>query len=96
MSKSTLTEIQSFFKRHHAVPATDAGPQWDRATTEALDGQLKTMIEACNRDADRRQRAFDGLRKDMAAVARELLKRTDTTYDRNDLRGIVELCDPRH
>lgn len=30
--------IGDFFRCHHAVPATDAGPQWDKATVEALRG----------------------------------------------------------
>ena len=31
-----MDAVHDFFRRYNAVPATDAGPQWETATTDAL------------------------------------------------------------
>jgi hypothetical protein len=33
-----MDAIKGFFRDHHAVPANDAGPQWDKASNESLRG----------------------------------------------------------
>lgn len=87
-----MNPIKGFFAKYHAVPATDAGPDYQNATTAALEGQLRTMIDACNADEDRSKRAFDGLRKDMAAIALILLHRDDAKFYRTELTRIIAIC----
>jgi len=45
-----MSDALRFFREHHAVPATDRGPDWKNGRTEALEGHLYGLMEACNRD----------------------------------------------
>lgn len=38
--------IQSFFRKHHAVPANDAGPQYDLAKDEPLVAHADALVKA--------------------------------------------------
>lgn len=90
-----MDAIKSFFRDHHAVPATDRGPQWHKATTAALEGHLMRMLEACNADEDRSKGAFEGCRDSMRVIAKELIFRTDRAadgFDEATLRKIAETC----
>jgi hypothetical protein len=62
-----------FFQKYHAVPANDYGPQWDRATDEALAGWAKSLAESW--DANPTDRGI--LRSRMVEVGNELWKRME-------------------
>ena len=72
-----MNPINDFFTKYGAVPADNAGPCWEQATTDALLTQLRFMATA--RDAQRQtpanHRDVFPLVSDMTAVADELWKR---------------------
>lgn len=66
-----MNAVQSFFKKYHAIPATNAGPQWDKATTEALIGWADGDCKVWDENADAHARIVDH----MADVGNELHRR---------------------
>jgi hypothetical protein len=75
--------IADFFRRHHAVPATDAGPDWSQATNKALLAWFHELagIVRCGWCPSRQQDATPGERQGQAAayrlVAAEVQRRAE-------------------
>lgn len=44
--------MQSFFRKHHAVPANDAGPQYDLAKDDALIAHAEALVKAWDENHD--------------------------------------------
>jgi len=85
--------LRSFFREHHAVPATDRGPDWKNGRTEALEGHLYGLMEACNRDET--GATFARVRKEMATIARHLETRTDLSrFSADEVKRAIAVCDP--
>lgn len=66
-----MDAVKAFFAKYHAVPATGAGPQWERATDEALLGWALGSAESW--DANPQERG--ALRSRMADLGNELYRR---------------------
>jgi hypothetical protein len=67
-----MDAIRSFLTKYHAVPATEAGPDWGMASDEALIGWAKADCRAWDEHPEARHLLIDR----MADIGRELSRRT--------------------
>ena len=65
---------RGFFRRHHAVPATDRGPDWAKATDEALLGWWESTwpVVRCGWDREKRWSAPLAQRKALLPLYNQL------------------------
>lgn len=66
--------IRDFFRRYHAVPATDAGPDWPTATVDALLGWFNGECDLLRRGTG------DPARTILKAVVVEVWARVGRLY----------------
>ncbi len=77
-----MNTIQAFFRRHHAVPATDAGPDWRHADEVVLLDWFRRLaaICRCGWDRDQQREATPAERAAQeplyAAIADEVTRRS--------------------
>lgn len=56
-----MDAVRGFFTRYHAVPANDAGPEWESASDDALIGWLTGEFNLLRRgDGDPRRKLLRG------------------------------------
>lgn len=66
-----MNAMQDFFRKYDAVPATDAGPDWRNASTQALIGWATGDCEVWDKEPDAQARIIDH----MQDVGNELHRR---------------------
>jgi hypothetical protein len=69
-----MDAVKAFFAKYHAVPATDAGPDWANASDEALLGWAAGDCAAWDATADPAARRHIGAR--LGQLAAELRTRS--------------------
>jgi hypothetical protein len=81
-----MSPIADFFRRHHAVPATDAGPDWSQATDKALLAWFHELagIVRCGWCPSRQQDATQAERQGQAAVYRDVAAEVQRRAERPD------------
>ena len=68
-----MDAVKSFFAKYHAVPASFAGPQWDKATLDALVGWATEDCRTWGTTLDNLDRL--SLQNRMAEIRAELWRR---------------------
>src|SRR5689334_7440235 len=70
--RQTMDAIRDFFQQHGAVPANDAGPQWDKASDEALLHWAEQDCETWDRCPNAHPRLYDRMKD----IHDELMRRS--------------------
>jgi len=71
LKENDVDAIKSFFRKHHAVPANDHGPQYPLASDEAIIGHAERLCKAWDADESSRPEMLP----DMKDLRRETFKR---------------------